>query len=204
MDDVFHSPRLVDYDIIAGMNDQRARFLPFHAVNEFLLTDYRLKLIQTVLAESDKLSGERRAEVNRLVRRLVKVPGFRNSTLAPAPVKARAAVSAFERSAEFCANILAGWAELKSDLARKVFDQLTARGWKVLPLEADRTKLPGFLTRWPQAETFEVLDEAYQQSYPDDGEHEYDINLMIAWIWGRLPAELVEAIPADQNSLQEN
>lgn len=185
------------------MNDQHARFLPFHAVNEFLLTDYRLKLIQTVLAENDKLSGERRAEINRLVKRLVKVPGFRNSILAPAPVKARAAVSAFEHSAEFCASILAGWAELNSDLARKVFDLLTARGWKLLPLEADRTKLPGFLARWPQAETFDVLDQAYQQAYQGDGEHEYDINLMIAWIWGRLPAELVEATPADQDSPEE-
>jgi len=181
------------------MNDQHARFLPFHAVNEFLLSDYRLKLIQTVLASLDQLSDERRNNINRLVKRLVKVPGFRNSALAPAPVKARAAVSAFERSAEFCASILAGWAEMKTDLAGNVFNLLIERGSKVLPLEADRTKLPGFLARWPQAETFEVLDEAYQQAYPQDDEHEYDINLMIAWLWGRLPAELVDTTPADQD-----
>jgi hypothetical protein len=179
------------------MSDEKARFLPFNAVNEFLLSDYRLKLIQTVLSESDQLSEERRVSINRLVKRLVKVPGFRNSALAPTSVKARASISAFERSAEFAANILAGWVELKPELARKVHDLLTGRGWQLLPLDADRTKLPGFLTRWPQAETFDVLNEAYQKAYPQDGEHEYDINLMIAWLWGRLPVELVESAPAD-------
>lgn len=185
------------------MNDTKARFLPFNAVNEFLLSDYRLKLIQNVLTGMDNLSEERRAEINRLVKRLVKVPGFRNSALAPIPVKGRAAVSAFERSPEFAANILSAWAELKPDLARKVHGLLTGRGWELLPLDADRTRLPGFLTRWPQAETFEVLNEAYQQAYPQDGEHEYDINLMIAWLWGRLPVELVETTPADQNQQEK-
>ncbi len=180
------------------MDKNEAKFIPFQAVNEFLLTDYRQKLIQTVLASIDQLSDERRGNINRLVKRQVQVPGFRNSVLAPASVKARAAVSAFERSSEFTANILAGWFELKPDLAQKTFDLLTSRGWELLPLDADRTKLPGFLTRWPDSETFDVLDEAYGKMYPDDGEHEYDINMMIAWLWTRLPVELVEATPADK------
>jgi hypothetical protein len=175
------------------MDNNEAKFIPFHAVNEFLLVDYRQKLIQTVLADISQLSDERRNNINRLTKRLVSVPGFRNSTLAPAPVKARAAVSAFEKSPEFVANILAGWVELKPDLAQKVFDLLVNRGWELLPLETDRTKLPGFLTRWPKTETFEVLDEEYEKAYPQDGEHEYDINLMIAWLWGRLPFDLVDS-----------
>ncbi len=185
------------------MAEHKARFLPFNAVNEFLLSDYRLKLIQTVLAESGRLSEERRSNINRLVKRLVRVPGFRNSSLAPVPVKAREAVSAFERSAEFAANILAGWAELNPELARKVHALLTSRGWQLLPLDADRTRLPGFLTRWPQAETFDVLNEAYQQAYPQDGEHEYDINLMTAWLWGRLPVELVNDSPGSQETPEQ-
>ena len=179
------------------MDNKEARFIPFAAVNEFLLTDYRQKLILAVLANLDQLSEERRGNINRLVKRLVQVPGFRNSALAPAPVKARAAVSTFERSSEFAANIMAGLAELKPALAKKAYDLLTSRGWEVLPLDADRTKLPGFLTRWPKSETFDILDEAYQKAYPDDGEHEYDINMMISWLWGRLPVELVEATPKD-------
>jgi len=174
------------------MDTKEARFIPFHAVNEFLLTDYRLKLLQTVLGEINQLSEERRTNINRLVKRLVQVPGFRNSSLAPASVKARAAVSAFERSSEFAANILAGWVELKPDLARKVWDLLSSRGWELLPIETDRVKLPGFLPRWPKSETFEVLDDAYEAAYPQDGEHEYDINLMFAWLWGRLPVEMVD------------
>lgn len=179
------------------MDKNEAKFIPFQAVNEFLLTDYRQKLIQTVFASIDRISEEHRGNINRLVKRLVQVSGFRNSVLAPAPVKARAAVSAFERSSEFAANIIAAWVELKPDLMQKVYMLLTSRGWEVLPLEADRTKLPGFLTRWPKTETFDVLDEAYVKMYPDDGEHEYDINMMIAWLWMRLPVELVEANPKD-------
>jgi len=146
------------------MTDHKAHFLPFHAVNEFLLPEYRLKIIQQAFAELNHLSEERRSAISRLVKRHVQVSGFRNSALAPAPVKARAAVSNFEKSAEFAAQIMSAWYELHPELAKKVNDLLTAREWKLLPLEVDRSKLPGFLTHWPKEETFEVLDDAY--AYP--------------------------------------
>jgi len=176
------------------MTDHKAHFLPFHAVNEFLLPEYRLKIIQQAFAELNHLSEERRSAISRLVKRHVQVSGFRNSALAPAPVKARAAVSTFEKSAEFAAQIMSAWYELHPELAKKVNDLLTAREWKLLPLEVDRSKLPGFLTHWPKEETFEVLDDAYAAQYPEDGEHEYDINMMIAWLSGRLPVEMVDKV----------
>lgn len=180
------------------MSEHRAHFLPFHAVNEFLLPEYRLKLIQQTLAEINSLPEDRRAAINRLVKRLVQVTGFRNSALAPAPVKARAAVSAFEKSAEFSAQILGAWYDLHPELAKKVYDLLVERGWKVLPLEADRSKLPGFLTHWQKSETFEVLDDAYAARYPGNDDHEYDINMMIAWLSGRLPVEMVEKVEDEE------
>jgi len=182
------------------MNKQKAQFIPFHAINEFMLPDYRQKLLQEIFGSQDRLSENRRAAINRLVKKAVKVPGFRNSVLAPAPLKARAAVGTFERSPEMVANILAAWFELNPDLANKVFDLLTNRGWQVLPLDVDRSSLPGFMTRWPKKDGFEELDDAYQAAYPDDGAHEYDINLMIVWISGRLPVDLVdtEAEPLEE------
>lgn len=180
------------------MTEHRAHFLPFHAVNEFLLPEYRLKLIQQALVEINSLPEERRSAINRLVKRLVQVTGFRNSALAPAPVKARAAVSAFEKSAEFSGQILGAWYELHPDLAKKVYDLLVERGWKLLPLEADRSRLPGFLTHWQKDETLEVLDDAFASTYPQDGEHEYDINMMIAWLSGRLPVEMVEKLEDEE------
>lgn len=176
------------------MSEKRAQFIPFHAVNEFLLPEYRLKIIQQVFAEFNALPEERQSAINRLVKKAVQVPGFRNSTLAPASVKARAAVSVFEKSGDFCAQIMAAWRDLHPELAQKVYDFLISRDWELLPLEADRSKLPGFLTRWPEDETFEVLDDAYAVMYPGDEAHEYDINMMIAWLSGRLPVELVEKL----------
>lgn len=179
------------------MSEKRAQFIPFHAVNEFLLPEYRLTMIQQAFNEFNALPGDRQAAINRLVRKSVQVPGFRNSALAPASVKARAAVSVFEKSAEFSAQIMAAWRDLHPELARKVYELLQSRGWELLPLEADRSKLPGFLTRWPKDETFEVLDDAFAAAYPGDEAHEYDINMMIAWLSGRLPVELVEKLDED-------
>lgn len=185
------------------MIDHKAHFLPFHAVNEFLLPEFRLKIIQQAFAEQNNLTDERRSAINRLVKRHVQVSGFRNSIQAPAPVKARAAVSTFEKSAEFAAQILSAWYDLHTELAKKVYDLLVAREWKLLPLDVDRSKLPGFLTHWPKQETFELLDDAYAELYPQDSAHEYDINMMISWLSGRLPVEMVDKVE-DSESAEEH
>ena len=174
------------------MTDHEIEFLPFNALNEFLLTDYRLKLLQEVFANQGSLPNELQADLTRYVKKSVRVQGFRNSTQAPPALKARAAVSPFERSDGFVATVMAAWCYLHHDLAERVIEFLTGRGWKVLPLEIDRTELPGFLTHWPEKDTFEVLDDEFVKAYPDDTTHEYDLNLMISWIWTRLPVELVE------------
>ena len=179
------------------MSEKRAQFIPFNAVNEFLVPEYRLKIIQQAFAEFNKLPETRQAAINRLVKKMVQVSGFRNSTLAPAPVKARAAVSTFEKSADFSAQIMGAWHDLHPELAQKIYDFLKSRGWELLPLDADRSKLPGFLTRWSKEETFEVLDDAYAAMYPGNETHEYDINMMIAWLSGRLPVEMVENLEED-------
>lgn len=172
-------------------NDKQARFIPFHAINEFMLPEYRLKLLQEVFGNFDHLPEGRQTAINRLVKKLAKVAGFRNSTLAPASMKSRAAVSAFERSPELVAQICQAWFELHPDLAGKVVDFLKLRGWEVLPVEADRSVLPGFLTRWPEKDNFVTLDDAFANTYPEDTTHEYDLNMMIVWVSGRLPVELV-------------
>jgi hypothetical protein len=181
-----------DWGIIARMNKQKAQFIPFHAINEFMLPDYRQKLLLEIFNYSDKLSEQRRAAINRLVKKLVKVAGFRNSIVAPPTLKARSSVSSFERSPEFVANILAAWYELHPELAQKVYDLLISRGWEMLPMDTDRSVLPGFLTRWPKNDPFDVLDDAFVEAYPGDESHEYDINLMIVWLSGRLPVDMVD------------
>jgi len=177
-----------------AMTENQARLIPFNAVNEFLLPEYRLKIIQQAFAEIEKLSESRRSAIARMVKRYIQVSGFRNSSLAPAPLKARAAVTTFEKSDEFAAQIMAAWCELHPELAQKTYDFLKARGWELLPIETDRAKLPGFLTHWPKEDTFEVLDDAYIAMYPGDDAHEYDINMMIAWLGGRLPVEMVDKV----------
>ena len=182
------------------MSEKQARFIPFNAVNEFLLPEYRLKIIQQVFAGLDTLPESRRSAIARMVKRSIQVFGFRNSSLAPAPLKAKAAVTTFEKSDEFAGQIMGAWCDLHPELAQKIFDFLKARGWELLPIETDRAKLPGFLTRWPAEDTFEVLDDAFTATYPGDEAHEYDINMMIAWLSGRLPVEMVEKVAEDDDS----
>lgn len=171
---------------------QQTQFFYFHTINEFMLPEFRQQVLTQVITNLDSLPAELRSRLSAQIRQLVKVPGFRNSSLAPAPVKVRGAIQAFERSALFAANVLAAWSELNAELRQQVFDFLTARGWTLLPLDADRTKLPGFLTRWPKAEQFDVLDEAFRALHPDTPNSKDDISLMTVWLSTRLPYEMVD------------
>ncbi|HZW04805.1 MAG TPA: hypothetical protein VFF68_12805 [Anaerolineaceae bacterium] len=172
------------------MNDQRAKFLPFHAINEFMEDDYRQSVVQKVLSELGQLPGSDRAAIVNQVKKLVSVPGFRNSSVAPMPLKVKGAVSAFESKPEFTAAILFAWSELNQDLRQEIHALLAERDWELLPADADRKVLPGFLTTWPEADTFEVLDKAYRDAHADSQVSDDDVNLMIVWMSGRLPVEL--------------
>lgn len=166
------------------MDEKKARFLPFHAINEFMLDEYRNQVLQIAL------SGQPRPALTALIKRFVQVPGFRNSTQAPLALKVRGLVKPFQTNAEVTAQVLLAWADAHGELCDQVADLLRERGWEFLPPEADRTKLPGFLTVWPKDETFETLIAAYRQKYPDSAAHDYDISLMAVWLAGRLPVDV--------------
>ncbi len=185
------------------MDDKQVQFLPFNAINEFMLSDYRQIVIQNVLSSYDRLPGERRSALNSIIKKRVQVPGFRNSVQAPALVKARASVSVFERRPEYVAQILQGWSELRPELRQKVYDFLKGREWDLLPPEADRTRLPGFMIVWPEGETYDVLGEAYNQAYPDDEVQENDLRLMIVWLANRLPYDMDEDEAAPEQAAGE-
>jgi hypothetical protein len=166
------------------MDEKKARFLPFHAINEFMLDEYRNQVLQIAL------SGQPRPALTALIKRFVQVPGFRNSTQAPLALKVRGLAKAFQTNPEVAAQVLLAWADAHGELCDQVADVLHERGWEFLPSEADRTKLPGFLTVWPKDETFETLIAAYRQKYPDATVHDYDISLMAVWLSGRLPVDV--------------
>lgn len=172
------------------MDDKQVQFIPFNAINEFMLSDYRQRIIQMVFAQQDKLPGSLRSALTNQVKHNIKVPGFRNSTQAPAALKARAAVSTFERRADFVAQVLQGWSELHADLRQRVYDFLKAREWELLPPDADRTKLPGFLIKWPEGQNYDVLGQAYAEMYPGEQPAENDLRLMIVWLANRLPYDM--------------
>jgi hypothetical protein len=174
------------------MNSDKVQFLPFHAINNFMMPEYRLSVLQTVLSRLDDLPGDRRGAINSQLKRLLKVPGFRNASQAPLRFKIKGSVTPFEQSPDMVVQILAGWCELHPELRQQVFDLLTERGWELLPVETDRTKLPGFLSRWPKGEEFEIINKAFHEKYPDLQVSDNDISLMTVWLSGRLPYEVVE------------
>jgi hypothetical protein len=74
---------------------------------------------------------------------------------------------------------------------------LTERDWQILPVNTDRAKLPGFLTDWPETETYDVLDQAYSEKYADSTASEDDVRLMIVWIGNRLPYPVTDTDDED-------
>lgn len=175
------------------MDDNQIQYLPFNAINEFMVDEYRLKVIQLVMRSVDKLPGEQRGRMNSLVRKHINLPGFRNSALAPLQLRVKGSITPFERRPEFTAQVLQGWSELNADLRMNVFEMLKARSFEqLLPPEADRSKLPGFMTQWPKSETYDVLDSTYAEMFPDALAENDDIRLMSVWVANRLPYELFE------------
>jgi len=171
---------------------ETVEFLPFNAINQFMIAEYRLEVLREVLANLDQLTPSQKSTMVGLIKRLFKLPGFRNAALAPLPIKVRGAVSPFEKNAEFTAQVLSDWAEIHSELMQQVYHFLKDRGWEILPLDADRTKIPGFLPRWPKEETYEVLNQAFSEKYLQAKASDYDVRLMVVWISGRLPFDMVD------------
>ncbi len=185
---------------MGGMDNSQVQFLPFAAINNFMLPEYRLQVISYVLNRLDQLTGERRGAINGQLKRHLQVPGFRNSAQAPLPIKIKNSVAPFERSSDFVAQILSGWYELHPVLLEQVNQLLVERGWELLPVDTDRAKLPGFLTRWPKKETFEIVNAAFHARFPNEPAEDNDVSLMTVWLSGRLPYELVET---DEESEEE-
>ena len=179
-------------DLLSVSPDKQAELLPFHAINEFMRNDYRLSVVRGTLTRLSTLPGSHRSTIDRLTRQFVRVPGFRNSDKAPAMVKAAPMAEAFEKSPDLVAAVLNAWAELHPELRKQVFDFLTARQWDLLPLDADRTKLPGFFIKWPKGGNFEELFKAFQEMFPDAKDNSDDVSLMIVWVGMRLPYQFEE------------
>lgn len=168
------------------------QFVMFHGIDQFMLPDYRHEVLLKVLSHLDDLHAERKGKIQNMLKRYLRLPGFRNSVLAPLAMKVKGSATAFEKHPDFVAQILMAWAELNPALRQQVYDFLVERNWEVLPVDADRTKLPGFIAAWPKEENYDVLDAAFKEKYPDHAFHEYDVRLMIVWISGRLPFDMDE------------
>lgn len=169
--------------------DEKVAFVPFNAINEFMIPEYRQVVIQKSLAGMNELPAGRKSALIKHIKRSLAVPGFRNSSLAPLPLKVKAAIKPFEKNPEFTAQILECWCELNSSLSGKLYELLKERGWELLPVEADRTQLPGFMIHWPEGENYDLLDQAFAEKWPDDATSHDDIRLMAVWLSGRLPYE---------------
>jgi hypothetical protein len=172
--------------------NNKVRFLPFHAINEFMLDDFRLEIIQSVFGNFKNLSEERQRKINSIVKKYVKVQGFRNASLAPLPMKINGCIDTFKKSHDFVAQILNAWTELNDLKKSIVFEFLEERSWILLPIEADRSLLPGFMVEWPENDGFEVLTQAFREKNPEFSISDDEISLMVVWVSNRLPYEMVE------------
>ena len=169
------------------LSDEEVELIPFHAINDFMRSDFRLRVLRQTFQALPRLDPDYRQPVDQIVRQRVTVPGFRNSTKAPAPVRATHSVKTFEDDPELVGAVLGAWAEAHPELRQRVYDLLAEREWDLLPIEADRRKLPGFMIEWPSGEDFETLDAIYHERYPEDDFSDDEISLMIVWLSDRLP-----------------
>lgn len=162
-------------------------FLPFHAINEFMLDEYRLHIIQETLYGLSSLPPNLRKPLDQFTNRFIKISGFRNPVKAPVNLKINPFIEAFKKQPKLVAATLAAWANIHSELQNQIFQLLQSRQWELLPIDADRTVLPGFLIIWPAEENFETIYQAYQNQFPLSKVSIDDVSLMSVWLSGRLP-----------------
>jgi hypothetical protein len=181
---------------------EKEKFLPFIAINEFMRDDYRIVVISEVLNHIDKIPGDQRNVINQAIAKYVKVPGFRNSKLAPAGLKARSSTDLFTMSNDYVGAIIEGWYRLHLELASAMFEVLTEKKWDNLQtIELDRSKLPGFQIHWPKEDNFEVLIDAVRAKKALESESDDDISLAAVWTGLRLPYDLfVENLEGDSEA----
>lgn len=172
-------------------NDQQ-KYLPFHAVNEFMRDDYRLTVLQEVLSDQSTITSEARSRIGRLISKGVQIPGFRNSNQAPVAIKVKHSTSLFERSPEFAASVIEAWSNLHGELKKDLAELLKSRGWNIPVVDTDRSQLPGFQIDWNKADTFEVLIDEIKKKNPGTQESDDNISLMAVWVGNRLPYNLYD------------
>ncbi len=191
------------------MEDQKIEFLPFHAINEFMRPDFRLNMIKSTLSALPGLPGAVREPVDRLIKKLVRIPGFRHSDKAPTVIKLVPCAQVFEKNSEFVAAIISAWSEAHAPLREQIAAAMAKRNWYyfptefksladfplpktesewgILPTAADRTRLPGFVIYWPEKENFEVIYDTYIELYPGGDASKDEVGLMAVWLSMRLP-----------------
>jgi hypothetical protein len=174
------------------VEDKKVQFYPFHAINDFMRNDYRTEVIRYTLNSMSRIPEDVQNSIDRVTKRYVQIPGFRNSAKAPANLRIRPTADIFEKNPGVVAAILRAWAELHPGLRQQVYDLLVSRKWEIMPPEADRTKLPGFLIHWPDGEDFDNLNQAFRDVYPNSQDNNDDISLMIVWISNRLPYQITD------------
>ena len=168
------------------------RFFPYHAINEFMTDEYRAHVVRQVLDALPELPDELKNPIERHSKKAVVIPGFRNSQKAPTALKIKPTIDAFQKNPALVAAILAGWAGLNANLRQQVYDLLVNRGWDILPPDADRTKLSGFIMQWYNGEDFDTLFQVFQAAHPGIIVEQNDVSLMAVWLCGRLPYEFVD------------
>jgi len=173
-------------------NDEKVKFLPFNAINEFMKPEFRECVIRTTLNSLPDLPALFSRNINNQIKKTINIPGFRNSAKAPNAIKIKPTENAFEKHPELVAAILSAWAESHSSLKSKIYNLLVTRGWEVLPIDADRTRLPGFLVVWPKNEDFNKLKQSFDEMYPNTQAEQDDVSLMIVWLGGKLPYNFSE------------
>lgn len=172
------------------MSENKIAYLPFSAINEFMLDDFRQQVLTYVLSHLDRLPSRRRSDILSTFKHKIQLVGFRNSSQAPLLLRVRSAEKQFQKDADFAGDVIAAWVDLHPELALRAFTLLTGRQWELLPIEADRRVLPGFLSTWKKEESFEVVCQAYHSTYPDQTDSDDDISLMTVWLSGRLPYDV--------------
>lgn len=171
-------------------DDKKIEYIPFNAVNEFMREDFRLLVLQEVFSKLEQCTAMQRQLILRLFSKGVQISGFRNSGLAPLPIKIKNSTTLFERSAEFAGTIMECWSNLHSKLKEAMFTVLSERDWNPHPIALDRSRLPGFQIVWPKADTFDSLIKSIQDSQPNLQESDDNISLMAVWVGNRLPYNL--------------
>lgn len=161
---------------------------PMVALNVYLTPEFRKQILFELIDRKETLNPEIRSILFSAIKEKNKVPGFRNSFLAPKGLFYQGLEKVFEKDSKFVSIVMNAWQSLKMEQFIPVFYSLEKLGFDVSePAKTYEDPERCFKSGWPPGVNYERLHANAVEQLKSEKISSDEIALMTVLTTGILP-----------------